>query len=214
MNDSIQHIMAQYFEIHPDNPQARLIHQTVEIIRKGGVIVYPTDSAYAIGCHLDDKQAVDKLRRIRQLDKNHDFTLVCTDLTQVSQFTKIANDAYRLIKSLTPDAFTFILDATKEVPRRLQHPKKKTIGVRIPDNAILQAILQELGEPLISATMILPNTDEAMSDPYDIRACLEHELDLVIDGGVIEAEKTTIINLAEGGAEVIRQGKGIAPMLG
>lgn len=205
--------MAQYFEIHPDNPQARLIRQAVEIINKGGVIVYPTDSSYAIGCHLGDKQAADKIRKIRQLDKNHDFTLVCKDLTQVSNFTKIANDAYRLIKSLTPDAFTFILDATREVPKRLQHPKKKTIGIRIPDNPIVQALLTELGEPLLSSTMIMPNEEYPLSDPYEIRECLEHDIALVIDGGIIDNQPTTVINFTDGHAEITRQGKGIASML-
>ncbi|MDQ7090011.1 MAG: L-threonylcarbamoyladenylate synthase [Methylococcales bacterium] len=205
--------MAQYFEIHPESPQARLIHQAVEIIRKGGVIVYPTDSSYAIGCHIGDKQAADTIRRLRQLDAKHDFTLVCKDLTQVSTFSKMANDAYRLIKNLTPGAFTFILDATREVPKRLQHPKKKTIGIRIPDNAIVHALLTELGEPLLSSTLILPDDERPLSDPYDIRARLEHELALVIDGGIIGDEPTTVINLVNGQTEITRQGKGLAPML-
>ncbi len=205
--------MAQYFEIHPENPQSRLIYQTIEIINQGGIIVYPTDSSYAIGCHLDDKQAIDKIRRIRQLDQKHDFSLLCTDLSQVSQFTKVSNNAHRLIKTLTPGAFTFILDATKEVPKRLQHPKKKTIGVRIPDNLILQTLLQTLGEPLISTTMTLPQQTIALTDPYDIRNCLEHEVDLIIDGGILNADETTIINFADGDANIIRQGKGIATML-
>lgn len=205
--------MAQYFEIHPDNPQTRLIHQAVEIIRKGGVIVYPTDSSYAIGCHIGDKRASDTIRRIRQLDNNHDFTLVCTDLTQVSTFSKITNDAHRLIKSLTPGAFTFILDATREVPKRLQHPKKKTIGIRMPDNAIVQALLTELGEPLLSSTLIMPDEEHPLSDPYDIRKCLEHELDLVIDGGIISDQPTTVISFVGGQTEITRQGKGLAPML-
>lgn len=205
--------MAQYFEIHPENPQSRLIYQTIEIINQGGIIIYPTDSSYAIGCHLDDKQATDKIRRIRQLDQKHDFSLLCTDLSQVSQFTKVSNNAHRLIKTLTPGAFTFILDATKEVPKRLQHPKKKTIGVRIPNNLILQKLLQTLGEPLISTTMTLPQQNIALTDPYDIRSCLEREVDLIIDGGILNADKTTIINFADGDANIIRQGKGIATML-
>ena len=205
--------MAQYFHIHPDNPQHRLIHQAAEIIRKGGVIVYPTDSSYAIACHLDDKQALDRIRSIRKLDENHDFSLVCENLTQVSTFTKIANDAFRLIKTLTPGAFTFILDATKEVPRRLQDEKKKTIGIRIPDNIIAQALITELGEPLLSSTLVLPDEVDAMSDPYEIRLRLEHEVDLIIDGGYIDYEPTTIISFANGSAQVLRQGKGVAPML-
>jgi tRNA threonylcarbamoyl adenosine modification protein (Sua5/YciO/YrdC/YwlC family) len=206
-------MMAQFFEIHPENPQLRLIHRAVEIIRKGGVIVYPTDSSYALACQLDDKQALDKIRRIRQLDDKHNFTLVCKDLTQVSTFTKIGNDAYRLIKALTPGPYTFILDATREVPRRLQHPKKKTIGIRIPNHPVAQLLLQELGEALFSSTLVLPGESAAMTDPYDIRAKLEHELDLIIDAGIIDSEETTMIEFSSDGAEIIRQGKGLAPML-
>ncbi|MFI3179524.1 MAG: L-threonylcarbamoyladenylate synthase [Methylococcaceae bacterium] len=205
--------MSQYFEIHPENPQLRLIHRAVEIIRKGGVIVYPTDSSYALACHLGDKQALDKIRRIRQVDDKHNFTLACKDLTQVATFTKIGNDAYRLIKSLTPGPFTFILDATREVPRRLLHPKKKTIGIRIPSHPVTQLLLEELGEALFSSTLILPGEREAMKDPFDIRAKLEHELDLVIDAGIIESEETTMIEISSLGIEIIRQGKGLAPML-
>ncbi len=205
--------MAQFFEIHPENPQLRLIHRAVEIIRKGGVIVYPTDSSYALACQLDDKQALDRIRRIRQLDDKHNFTLVCKDLTQVSTFTKIGNDAYRLIKILTPGPFTFILDATREVPRRLQHPKKKTIGVRIPNHPVAQLLLQELGEALFSATLILPGETEPMTDPYDIKNRLENELDLIIDAGIIDGGDTTMIEFSNDGAEIIRQGRGLAPML-
>jgi tRNA threonylcarbamoyl adenosine modification protein (Sua5/YciO/YrdC/YwlC family) len=205
--------MSQYFEIHPENPQLRLIHRAVDIILKGGVIVYPTDSSYALACHLGDKQALDKIRRIRQLDDKHNFTLVCKDLTQVATFTKIGNDAYRLIKSLTPGPFTFILDATREVPRRLLHPKKKTIGIRIPSHPVAQLLLEELGEALFSSTLILPGEKKAMKDPFDIRAKLEHELDLVIDAGIIESEETTMIEISSLGIEIIRQGKGLAPML-
>lgn len=205
--------MAQYFEIHPENPQLRLIDRAVDIIRKGGVIVYPTDSSYAIACQLDDKQALDRVRHIRQLDDKHNFTLVCTDLTQVSNFTKIGNDAYRLIKALTPGAFTFILDATREVPRRLQHPKKKTIGIRIPDHPVTKLLVQELGEPLLSSTLILPGDSEALTDPYAIRNKLEHELDLVIDAGIIASEQTTMIECSGNGCEIVRQGKGLALML-
>ena len=205
--------MAQFFAIHPENPQLRLIHRAVEIIQNGGVIAYPTDVSYALACHIGDKQALDKIRRIRQLDDKHDFTLVCTDLTQVSTFTKISNNAHRLIKALTPGPFTFILDATREVPRRLQHPKKKTIGIRIPDHPIAQLLVKELQEPLFSSTLILPGDDEGLSDPYEIRERLEQELDLVIDAGMILCEETTIIAFLEHGPEIVRQGKGIAPML-
>jgi tRNA threonylcarbamoyl adenosine modification protein (Sua5/YciO/YrdC/YwlC family) len=206
-------MMSHFFEIHPENPQLRLIHRAVEIIRKGGVIAYPTDSSYALACHLDDKQALDKIRRIRQLDDKHNFTLVCKDLTQVSNFTKISNDAYRLIKALTPGAFTFVLDATREVPKKLMHPKKKTIGIRIPDHPVTQLLLQELGEPLFSSTLILPGESEGMTDPYEIKSRLEHELDLIIDAGIIKYEVTTMIEISSQGVEIIRQGKGLAPML-
>jgi tRNA threonylcarbamoyl adenosine modification protein (Sua5/YciO/YrdC/YwlC family) len=205
--------MAQFFAIHPENPQLRLIHRAVEIIKKGGIIAYPTDVSYALACHIGDKQALDKIRRIRQLDDKHDFTLVCNDLTQVSTFTKMGNNAHRLIKALTPGPFTFILDATREVPRRLQHPKKKTIGIRIPDHPVAQLLVKELQEPLFSSTLILPGDDEGLSDPYDIRERLEHELDLVIDAGMILCEETTIIAFFDHNPEIVRQGKGLAPML-
>ena len=205
--------MAQFFEIHPENPQLRLIKQAVEIIHKGGVIVYPTDSSYALGCHIGDKTAMDTIRRIRRLDEKHDFTLMCSDLSQVSNFTKMGNDAHRLIKKLTPGPFTFLLDATHEVPRRLQHPKKKTIGVRIPDHKVAQMILEELGEPLLTTTLILPGETEAMPDPYEIRQILEHELALVMSVGYIEPQSTTMIACYDGGMEIIRQGIGHAPML-
>jgi tRNA threonylcarbamoyl adenosine modification protein (Sua5/YciO/YrdC/YwlC family) len=206
--------MAQLIEIHPESPQLRLIHRAVDIIRKGGVIVYPTETSYAIACHLGDKQALDKIRRIRQLDDKHNFTLVCKDLAQVSTFTKISNDAYRLIKALSPGAFTFVMEATREVPRRLQHPKKKTVGIRIPDHPVAQLLVQELGEPLFSSTLLLPGEEEGMTDPYEIKNRLDSELDLVIDAGIIEFEQTTIIEFSADGAEIIRQGKGLAPMLG
>jgi tRNA threonylcarbamoyl adenosine modification protein (Sua5/YciO/YrdC/YwlC family) len=205
--------MAQLLEIHPESPQLRLIQRAVEVLRKGGVIVYPTDSSYAIACHIGDKQALDKIRRIRQLDDKHNFTLVCKDLAQVSTFTKISNNAYRLIKALTPGPFTFILDATREVPRRLQHPKKKTVGIRVPDHPVAQLLVQELGEPLFSSTLMLPGEDEALTDPYEIKDKLDHELDLVIDSGIIPFEQTTIIEFSNGAGEIIRQGKGLAPML-
>lgn len=205
--------MAQFFEIHHENPQLRLIQRAVAIIEQGGVIAYPTDSSYALACHIGDKQAMDKIRRIRQLDDKHDFTLVCKDLTQVSMFTKIGNDAFRLIKALTPGPFTFILDATKEVPRRLQHPKKKTIGVRIPDHAVAQMLVTQLGEALFSSTLTLPGDDESLSDPYDIREKLEHELDLIVDAGIVKFEPTTMIEFTSNGPTIVRQGKGIATML-
>ena len=206
--------MSQFFEIHPENPQSRLIYQAVEILRKGGIIVYPTDSAYALACHIGDKSALDKIKRIRQLDDKHNFSLICKDLAQIATFTKVSNDTHRLIKSLTPGAFTFIIDATKEVPKRMMHSKRKTIGIRIPDNNIALALVEELGEPLLSTTLIMPGDEHALSDPYEIRERLENELDLIIDAGIISCDASTIISCAGGDIELIRQGKGEAPMLG
>ncbi|EIC31350.1 L-threonylcarbamoyladenylate synthase [Methylomicrobium album] len=205
--------MAQFFEIHPETPQLRLIHRAVEIIRQGGVIVYPTDSSYALACQIGDKAALDKIRRIRQLDDKHNFTLVCKDLAQVSNFTKIGNDAYRMIKALTPGPFTFILDATREVPRRLQHPKKKTVGIRIPQHPIALTLVAELEEPLFTTSLLLPGMSEPLTDPFDIRKRLEREIELVIDAGIIEYRETTIIEFSNNGPEIVRQGIGIAPML-
>ena len=205
--------MAQFFEIHPENPQSRLIYQAAEILRQGGVIVYPTDTNYALACHVGDKQALDKIKRIRQLDDKHNFTLLCKDLAQVSTFTKVSNDTHRLIKNLTPGPFVFIITATKEVPKRMLHTKRKTIGIRIPDNNIALALVEELGEPLLSTTLILPDEELAMIDPYEIREKLEHELDLIIDAGLIDSEPSTVISCADE-IEIIRQGKGEAPMLG
>lgn len=205
--------MADFLEIHPQNPQPRLIQQAVSVIRNGGVIVYPTDASYALGAQIGDKQAMDTIRRIRRLDDNHNFTLLCNDLSQVSTFTKMGNDAHRLIKTLTPGPFTFLLDATREVPRRLQHPKKKTIGVRITDNKIARALLEALGEPLLTTTLILPGLDEAMIDPFEIRQKLDRELDLIIDGGIIDYQPTTVIACMDNVIEIVRQGIGVAPML-
>jgi len=200
--------MSQFFVIHPDNPQTRLIYQAVEIVRQGGVIVYPTDSAYAIGCHIGDKKALDRIRRIRQVDDNHNFTLVCRDLSEISTYAKVNNQSYRLINANTPGAYTFILEATREVPRRLQHPKKKTIGIRVPDNKITMALLTELNEPLMSSTLILPNDEEPMTDAEDIRDRLEHDVDLVIDGGYCGTEVTSVIALKNDTIEIRRIGKG------
>lgn len=205
--------MADYLEIHPKNPQPRLIQQAVDVLRRGGVIVYPTDTSYALGAQIGDKQAMDTIRRIRRLDDNHNFTLLCNDLSQVSIFTKMGNDAHRLIKKLTPGPFTFLLDATREVPRRLQHPKKKTIGVRVPDHKIAQALIAELGEPLLTSTLILPDEEDAMADPFEIRKKLDRELDLIIDGGVIDYQPTTVIACVNNVIEIVRQGIGHAPML-
>jgi tRNA threonylcarbamoyl adenosine modification protein (Sua5/YciO/YrdC/YwlC family) len=202
--------MAQYFHVHPDNPQPRLIHQAVAIIREGGVIVYPTDSSYALGCHIGDKAAMERIRRIRRVDDRHNFTLVCRDLSDISYYAKISNLDYRVLKANTPGPFTFILPATREVPRRLQNPKRKTIGLRIPDHKITQALLEELGEPLMSSTLILPGEDMPMTDPDEIRDRLEHDVDLVIEGGPCDFEPTTVIELEGGQATITRQGKGDA----
>ncbi len=200
--------MSQFFQIHPDNPQPRLIDKAVEIIRQGGVIVYPTDSGYALGCHLGDKTAQERIRRIRQVDDKHNFTLVCRDLSELATYAKVDNTAYRLIKSLTPGPYTFILVATREVPRRLQNPKRKTIGLRVPDNRVAQALLETLGEPLMSSTLMLPGDDMPLTDPYDIRDTLEHSLDLIIDGGYCGFEPTTVVDLTGDAPVVLREGLG------
>jgi len=200
--------MAQYFEIHPDNPQQRLIKQAVEILNRGGVIAYPTDSSYALGCYIGDKQAMDRIRAIRRVDTNHNFTLVCRDLSELSIYAKVENNVYRLLKNFTPGAYTFILKATGEVPRRLQNPKRKTIGIRVPDNNITLALLEELKQPLMSSTLILPDEDQPLSDPHEIREQLEHQVDLVIDGGFCGLEATTVVDMVSGAPEVIRMGKG------
>ncbi|MEA1889330.1 MAG: L-threonylcarbamoyladenylate synthase [Pseudomonadota bacterium] len=200
--------MAQYFDIHPENPQQRLIHQAVEILNQGGVIAYPTDSSYALGCHIGDKQALDRIRAIRRVDAKHNFTLVCRDLSELSAYAKVENTVYRLLKHYTPGAYTFILKATGEVPRRLQNPKRKTIGIRIPDNNITLALLEQLDQPLMSSTLILPDDNQPLSDPHDIREQLEYQVDLVIDGGFCGLEATTVVDMVSGAPEVIRRGKG------
>jgi len=200
--------MSQFFQIHPETPQKRLIKQAGDILRKGGVIVYPTDSGYAIGCHLGDKPAADRIKRIRKLDDKHNFTLVCSDLSDIGVYAKVDNTQYRLLKTFTPGPYTFILDATSEVPRRLLHPKRKSIGVRVPDNEIVRELLRELGEPIMSSTMILPGETEPMTDPEHIRDALEHELDLIIDGGNCGMEATTVVNFTGAVPEVTRVGKG------
>ena len=200
--------MSQFFQIHPDNPQARLITQAVEIIRRGGVVAYPTDSGYALGCHLGDKKALEVIRRIRSLDAKHNFTLMCRDLSELGTYARVDNSVYRLIKNHTPVSYTFILKATSEVPKRLMHPKRKTIGLRVPDNNIALALLEGLNEPMMSVTMMLPGEAVPMTDPYDIRQTLEHELDLVIDGGFCGMEPTSVIDLVDEAPVVIREGKG------
>ncbi|MGD2082958.1 MAG: L-threonylcarbamoyladenylate synthase [Chromatiales bacterium] len=204
--------MAQFFQIHPENPQPRLVRQAVEILRDGGLIVYPTDSCYALGCQIGDKGAMERIRRIRRLDDTKNFTLVCRDLSEIAVYARISNENFRLLKTLTPGPYTFIAQATKQVPRRLQHAKRKTIGIRIPENRIAQALLAELGEPIMSSTLILPDDDLPLSDPYDIRQTLEHEVDLVIDGGYCGLEPTTVVALEEEMPRVRRLGKGDASL--
>ena len=204
--------MSQFYQIHPDNPQVRLIRNAADIIRGGGVVVYPTDSAYALGCHIGDKNALDRIRRIRKLDDRHNFTLVCSDLSEIATYAKVDNAAYRLLRHCTPGPYTFILKATSEVPRRLMHPKRKTVGLRVPDNRIASALLADLGEPLMSVTLIMPGDEYPLIDPYDIRDSLQHEVDLVIDGGYCGMEPTTVVDLADDTPLVLRVGKGdIAP---
>lgn len=200
--------MSQFFAVHPENPQARLVAQAVDIIRKGGVIAYPTDSAYALGCHIGDKQALERIRRIRKLDQDHNFTLMCRDLSELGTYARVDNGAYRLIRHKTPGPYTFILEATGEVPRRLLHPKRKTIGLRVPDNVITQAILEQLDEPLMSVTLILPGDEYPLTDPYDIRETLEHDLDLVVDGGYCGLEPTSVIDMTSDFPQVLREGLG------
>ena len=200
--------MSQFYQIHPENPQARLIRNAVDIIHNGGVVVYPTDSGYALGCHIGDKTALDQIRRIRKLDDKHNFTLVCRDLSEIATYAKVNNTSYRLLRHTTPGAYTFILQATSEVPRRLMHPKRKTVGLRVPDNAIAAALLADLGEPLMSVTLIMPGDEFPLTDPYDIRETLEHEVDLVIDGGYCGMEPTTVVDLADDRPVILRAGKG------
>jgi len=200
--------MSQFFQIHPENPQARLIRQTVDIIEQGGVVAYPTDSAYALGCHLGDKRAVDLIRQIRRVNEKHHFTLMCRDLSDISTYAKVNNLQYRQIKAHTPGPYTFILDATTEVPRRLMNPKRRQIGIRIPNNPIALAILEEMSQPLMSTTLILPGEELPMTDPYEIREILEHSLDLVIDGGFCGFEATSVIDLSSDIPEIIRKGCG------
>jgi len=200
--------MAQFFQIHPENPQHRLILQAADIIRRGGLVVYPTDSAYALGCHIGDKDALERIRALRKLDKNHNFTLMCRDLSELATYARVDNSVFRLLKNHTPGAYTFILEATADVPRRLMHPKRKTIGLRVPDNPIALALLEELGEPLMTSSLLLPGDDMPMTDPDDIRDSLEHHVELVIDGGYCGLEPTTVIDLTGDAPELIRQGKG------
>jgi tRNA threonylcarbamoyl adenosine modification protein (Sua5/YciO/YrdC/YwlC family) len=206
--------MTQFFSIHPDNPQPRLIKQAAELLRNGAVIVYPTDSGYALGCHLDDKGAVARIRQIRGLDDKHLMTLMCRDLSELARYARVDNAQFRLLKNNTPGSYTFILEATKEVPRRLQHPKRSTVGLRIPDHPIALALLEELGEPLLSSTLILPEANEPLTDVDEIREHLERLVDLVIEGGTVGIESTTVIDLTDAAPVLVRRGKGEVAHLG
>jgi len=200
--------MAQFFSIYPDNPQARLIKQAAALLREGAVIVYPTDSGYALGCHLNDKDAVARIRQIRGVDEKHHMTLVCHDLSELAHYARVDNAQFRLLKNNTPGSYTFILDATKEVPRRLQHPKRSTVGLRIPDHPVALALLVELGEPLISSTLILPDASQPLTDIEEIRGQLEAQVDLIIEGGTVGVEPTTVIDLTDATPVLVRRGKG------
>ncbi|HIJ22563.1 MAG: threonylcarbamoyl-AMP synthase [Gammaproteobacteria bacterium] len=200
--------MTRIIEIHPDNPQPRLIKQVVEVIHQGGVVAYPTDSSYAIGCHIGDKQAMDRIRRIRRVDSDHNFTLVCPNLADLSLYAKVDNASFRLMKRVMPGPYTLILKASREVPRRLQHPKKKTIGLRVPDHAVAHALMETLGEPLMSSTLIPPGETIPLNDPFEIEQQMGHALDLIVDGGHCGVEATTVVDMIDGLPKVVRVGCG------
>lgn len=206
--------MGQFFHIHPDNPQLRLIKQAAQMIHAGGIVALPTDSCYALVCHLDDKNAVERLRRLRGVDDKHHLTLLCRDLSEIAQYAKVDNRQYRMLKAATPGPYTFILEATKEVPRRLSHPARKTIGLRVPENLIAHALLEELGQPLLGTTLILPGESEPLTDPDEVRAQLEKRIELVIDGGACSLEPTTVIDLTDDEPVLLRQGRGDASPFG
>jgi tRNA threonylcarbamoyl adenosine modification protein (Sua5/YciO/YrdC/YwlC family) len=206
--------MSQYFQIHPDNPQLRLIKQAAQILHGGGIVALPTDSCYALVCHLDDKDAVTRLRRIRGVDEKHHLTLLCRDLSEIAQYARIDNSQYRLLKAATPGPYTFILEATREVPRRVSHPSRKTIGLRVPENPIAHALLEELRQPLLGATLILPDDDQPLNDPEQVRERLERQIELVIDGGACSLEPTTVVDLTSGEPQLLRQGRGDPAVFG
>ena len=200
--------MSQYFKVHPINPQRRLLAQAVQIIRNGGLIIYPTDSCYAFGWSIGDKAALERIRKIRATERDHDFTLACRDLSDIATYARLDNWAYRLLRSLTPGPYTFILRATNEVPKRLQDPKRRSIGIRVPDHTIAQALLEELGEPLMSSTLLLPGDEVPLTEPDEIKARLEKLVDAIIDGGACGMEPTSVLDLSNGDVSVLRQGKG------
>ena len=204
--------MALYFSIHPETPQPRLLAQAAEIIRNGGIAVIPTDSSYALACHLGDKEALDRIREIRQMDERHHLTLMCRDLSEIAHYAKVDNAQYRLLKAVTPGSYVFILEGTKELPRRVMHPKRKTIGLRVPDNVVVLALLAELGEPLLTTSLVLPGEEEPMTEAWEIRDRLEEQVDLIIDGGYCGIEPTTVVDLTEKSPLLIRAGRGpLAP---
>lgn len=206
--------MSQFFYVHEENPQPRLINQAVNALKNGGVIVYPTDSGYALGCMLGDKDAMSRMARIRQIDNDHNFSLMCRDQSELSTYAKVDNQAYRVLKHHTPGPYTFIFKASKEVPKRLQNPKKKTIGIRVPDNVIALALLEALDAPLMSTSLILPGEEFTESDPEHIRDILEHQVDAIIHGGYLGEKPTTVIDMSDGGMEVISEGAGdISPFI-
>ncbi|WOH20683.1 L-threonylcarbamoyladenylate synthase [Paenarthrobacter sp. GOM3] len=200
--------MARFFDVHPEDPQPRAIGQVVKMLQDGGLIAYPTDSCYALGAQIGNREALDRIRSIRHLDDKHHFTLVCKDFAQMGQFVMLDNDVFRSIKAVTPGSYTFILPATREVPKRLLHPKKKTVGVRIPDHRVVQALLAELGEPLLSSTLLLPDQEEPLTQGWEIKERLDNQVDAVIDAGDTGAEPTTVIDFSSGVAEVVRRGTG------
>lgn len=200
--------MAKIIEIHPIDPQPRRVAEIVETIREGGLIAYPTDSSYAFGCHIGDKRAMDRIRRIRRTDKNHNFTLVCSDLSEISTYARVDNWAYRMLKSMTPGPFTFILPATREVPKRLQHPKRRTIGLRVPDHPLVRAVLDVLGEPIMSSTLLLPGDELPLTDPLEIEDRIGHEIDLIVDAGPTGIEPTSVIDISDDTVKVLRVGRG------
>ena len=206
--------MSQFFQVHPVNPQQRLIKQAAQIIHGGGIVAVPTDSCYALVCHLDDKAAVERLRRIRGIDEKHHLTLLCRDLSEIGVYARVDNRQFRLLKAATPGPFTFILEATKVVPRRLSHPSRKTIGLRVPEDAIVHALLEELQQPLLGTTLIMPGETDALNDADTICERLGKQIELVIDGGACSLEPTTVIDLSGSGAELVRQGRGDAAMFG
>ncbi len=200
--------MARFYDVHPDNPQPRVIGQVAAVIREGGLVAYPTDSCYALGCRLGDAEALERLRDIRHLDARHDFTLVCSDFSQLSQFVKVDKSAFRSVRACTPGAYTFILPATREVPRRLQHPKKQTVGVRIPRHAVVQALLAELGEPLVSSSLLLPGDERPPTLGWDVKERLDHLVEAVVDAGECGIEPTTVVDLSGPEPVVLRRGAG------